>query len=134
MPKYSVIESVNHNLKDYAPGDTLELEESQAKPLLELGKIKEPFGSRESTLPPTQPVGGGVSPTPEADLLQNPISRAEREAQLRELFATQGWKGIQPIAQEHGIPKPPKGWDECIPLILEKEFPPNNEPPLTITQ
>ncbi len=130
MPKYTVIESVNHNLKDYAPGETLELEEAQAKQLLALGKIKEPWETRESTLPPTQP-SGGVAATPEADLLQNPISRAHREAQLRELFATQGWKVIQPIAQEHGIPKPPKGWDDAIPLILEKEFPPNNEQPLS---
>jgi hypothetical protein len=131
MPKYEVIEAVNHNLKDYKPGDTLELEESQAESLLALGKIKAPFSTRESTLPPTQP-SGGVAATPEADLLQNPISRAEREAQLRQLFATQGWKGIQPIAQEHGISKPVKGWDEAIPMILEKEFPPNNEQPLSV--
>jgi hypothetical protein len=130
MPKYLVIESVNHDLKDYLPGETLELEESQAKPLLNLGKIKEPEGQRESTLPPTPPSeGAGI--TNEADLLQNPVSRANREAELRQLFSTQGWKAIQPIAQEHGIPKPPAGWDAAIPLILDKEFPPDNEPPLT---
>lgn len=127
--KYEVIEAVNHDLEDYNPGDTLELEEKQAKPLLDLGKIRLPFSTRESTLPPTQPAGG-INATPEADLLQNPISRAERESQLRQLFATQGWKAIQPIAAEHGISKPVKGWDDAIPLILEKEFPPNNEPTL----
>jgi hypothetical protein len=127
---YEVIESVNHDLKNYNPGDKLELEESDAKSLLELGKIKLPFGTRESTMPPTQPAGG-MGVTPEADLLQNPISRAERESQLRQLFATQAYKPIQAIAQGHGISKPPKGWDDAIPLILEKEFPPNNEPKLT---
>ncbi len=49
---YEVIEAVNHNGQDYVSGDTLELEEKQAQSLLDLGKIKEPGGQRESTLPP----------------------------------------------------------------------------------
>lgn len=126
---YEVIEAVNHNNRDYAPGDTLELEEKQAQPLLDLGKIKEPSGQRESTMPPV--VGdAAVQATPEADLLQTLPTRAEREAELKAKFKSEGWKPIQAIATSHGISKPDTGWDAAIPLILDKEFPPNNEPPL----
>jgi hypothetical protein len=37
---YEVIKRINHNNQPYEIGDTLELEESQAKELLELGAIK----------------------------------------------------------------------------------------------
>lgn len=127
---YSVIESVNHDGKDYEPGTSLELEEAQATPLLALGKIKEPFGERQSTMPPAGE-STPVAPSTEADLLQNSQQKGIREAQLRKLFADEGWGPIQAIAKTHGIVKPVKGWDEAIPLILEKEFPPDNQPPLT---
>lgn len=128
--QYEVVEPVNHNLKNYNPGNKLELEEDAAQPLLELGKIKEVGGQRESTLPPVVD-GIGTSSTTEADLLQNLPSRAERETELKEKFDKEGWKSIQAIAQIHGIVKPAGGWDGAIPLILDREFPPNNEPPLT---
>lgn len=132
MPKqYEVIEAVHHDGRLASPGSKLELEEVQAQSLLELGKIKELGGQRESTLPPSIPASN-VTTTLESDLLQSLPNRAEREAALGILFATEGWKPIQAIAQVHGISKPSSGWDAAIPLILEKEFPPDNTPPLAI--
>lgn len=131
MPKqYEVIEAVNHDNRGYATGDKIELEDHQAQSLLDLGKIKECGGKRESTLPPV--IGdSSVTPTPEADLLQTLPERTLRESELRQKFDQEGWKAIQAIAQAHDITKPSSGWDAAIPLILDKEFPPNNEPPVT---
>lgn len=128
--QYEVIEPVNHDQRNYSPGDTLELEDKHASPLLALGKIKKSSAQRESTLPPAQPAAPPVGSTSEADLLQTLPQRGVRETELKELFRTGGVKAIQAIAQAHGIVKPAAGWDMAIPLILDKEFPPDNTPDL----
>lgn len=125
---YEVIEPVNHDNLDYHPGQKVKLTERQAIALKDLGKIKESSGQRESTVPPSPGDNAAAIPTSINTLLAS--TRLERESQLNQLFADQGWKPIEAIAKEHSITKPSGGWDKAIPLILDKEFPPAPLPPI----
>ena len=55
-----------------------------------------------------------------APMGSNP-AREQREAELQGLLPD-NWRSVKRIAQELGIEKPNGGWDEAIPLILQKEF------------
>ena len=48
-------------------------------------------------------------------------ARAAREAELNGLLPD-NWRSVKRIAQELDIEKPDGGWDEAIPMILDKEF------------
>lgn len=53
--------------------------------------------------------------------------RADREVELMTLYFGESgdesnWRPIKAIADSLGIPKPDGGWDNAIPLILEKEY------------
>ena len=51
------------------------------------------------------------------------LTRDEREAQLLAMLESEGYRPIKEISISHGITeKPSGGWDDAIPLILEKEF------------
>ena len=51
------------------------------------------------------------------------MTREQREAELLEMT----WQAVKAIAEPFGISKPAGGWDEAIPLILDFEFPENEE-------
>jgi hypothetical protein len=48
-------------------------------------------------------------------------ARESRELELLGIYEVDGWRGLKAIAEPLGIEKPADGWDEAIPLILEKE-------------
>lgn len=67
-------------------------------------------------------------PAPEPVLItvdpqfNQPSPYQKRKAQLESLLQeNQGWRNIERIGKELGITKPASGWDDAIPLILEKE-------------
>lgn len=51
-------------------------------------------------------------------------ARADRTAQLEDLYDAEGWEAIKELAVAAGITaKPEEGWKAAIPLIVAIEFP-----------
>ena len=44
-----------------------------------------------------------------------------RLEELEKLYEEEGWQPIRELGTKYGIPKPNKGWDEAIPLIVKAE-------------
>lgn len=57
MPKITALSNIKHNGKDYAAGDTLEVNESDAKYLVELGaaEVEKPAKASKKTTEPEAP-------------------------------------------------------------------------------
>jgi hypothetical protein len=45
----------------------------------------------------------------------------QRKLELEELYRNKGWQAIAAICKKIGITRPATGFDDAIPLILEKE-------------
>lgn len=52
-----------------------------------------------------------------AEVEEKPQEGIDRKAELEAM----DWREVKAIAEKLGIEKPENGWDEAIPLIIEKE-------------
>lgn len=70
-----------------------------------------------SDLPPS-PAPEPVAASPAETIADRTSQRTE---ELLQLYKDEGYKAIKTIAERFGIEKPPGGWDESIPAIVQAE-------------
>lgn len=71
---------------------------------------------------PPKPVAPVPEPAPKATETPDLTPALIRMAELRELYADQGWKPIKAIGDALGVAKHPDGWEYSLISIIEAEY------------
>jgi hypothetical protein len=71
---------------------------------------------------PPKPVASVPEPAPKATETPDLTPALIRLAELRELYADQGWKPIKAIGDALGVEKHPDGWEYSLMAIIEAEY------------
>lgn len=102
MPKYSVLEPLSHNQKDYAAGDMVEMAEDQAAALLAVSVIGEALADGVAPEPPDGKPSAAVAiaKAAAAQTVEELDALATGEARVTVLAAIEARRRELALAQE----------------------------------